>query len=137
MAYSALALDHFARPRHAGRWPDDAAGIAAGEARTPASAAVMRFQVRVVGDRIAAARFQAYGCVATIAAGSWLAERVTGVAVDEALGLKAAAIADALALPAEKRHCALIVEDALRSALASFTRTGIRADNTLIMDTSR
>lgn len=131
MAYSELVWSHFARPRNAGAWPASRCDVGTGSAATPASDAVMRIQVRVSGGRVVEARFQAYGCVSTIAAGSWLSERVTGVDLADARALRAAEIADALDLAPVKRHCALLAEDALCAALTRFTDGAAGAENRL------
>lgn len=115
--YSDRVWQHFLRPCNAGAWRD-APDIVSGEAETPASGALMRLQLRMRGNRIEDARFQVHGCVSAIAAGSWVTQRVRGRCVREAWALDAAQIDTALALAPEKRFCALLAEDALRSALA-------------------
>lgn len=117
--YSESVWAHFLRPRHAGAWapgPDTGCG----EAGTPASGAVLKIQVWVRAERIVDARFQAYGCVSTIAAGSWLAAWLHGRRLSEARALEASEIDAALALAPEKRFCALLAEDALRAALGDY-----------------
>lgn len=117
MRYSAAVWSHFAHPRNAGRWPAGETGIFTGRAVTPASDAVLCLHLRIAEGQVREARFQAHGCVSTIAAGSWLSDWVTGLDVRTARTLSAADIAAALDLAAEKRHCALLAEDALRAAL--------------------
>lgn len=83
-------------------------------ASTPASRNVLRLQVKMDGARIADARFQAYGCPTTIAVGSWLADWLVGRTVDELAGFSATLPREALEIPEQRIHCALLAEDAVR-----------------------
>jgi NifU-like protein involved in Fe-S cluster formation len=113
--YSPEVWRRFRAPRHAGVL--DGAGVCMGEARTPASKAVLRLFLDIGQGRIRAARFQALGCPSSIAAGDWLCEWLEQRSVSEAARLTVAELAEALALAAERRHCAVLAEDALRHAL--------------------
>lgn len=117
--YSEMVWAQFVRPSFAGSWTA-APDVGSGEAGTPASGAVMKIQVRVRDGRIVDARFQAYGCVSTIAAGSWVASWLRDRHLSEAQALEASEIDAALALAPEKRFCALLAQDALRAALADY-----------------
>lgn len=77
----------------------------------------MKIYLRTESGRVAEARFKAYGCVSTIAAGDWVAEWARGKTLVEARGLTAEQIAQALKLAPLKRHCALLAQDALCAAL--------------------
>ena len=111
--YSAEVWRRFAAPAQAG----ELAEAAVGEAGTPASRAKLRLYLRLAQGRIAEARFKAYGCVSTIAAGDWVAGWAQGKTPAEARGLSAGEIAAALQLAPVKRHCALLAQDALQAAL--------------------
>lgn len=113
--YSPEVWARFSAPTCAG----ELSGTSVGEAGTPASRAVIKIYLRMEGGRVKAARFKAYGCVSTIAAGDWVAEWAHGKTLAEARGLTAEQIAHALKLAPIKRHCALLAEDALRAALDS------------------
>lgn len=115
--YSGAVWSNFVRP-HRGHVEEDAGGLRSGEAGTPASEAVLALHIQVEGGRIRAASFQAYGCVSTIAAGSWVARWLEGRSLQEAVALEAEDIDRALALAPEKRFCALLAKDALQAALA-------------------
>ncbi len=111
--YSPEIWSRFSAPGHAGELAD----AAVGEAGTPASRARLRLYLRVTDGVIAEARFKAYGCVSTIAAGDWVADWASGKTLAEARGLTAEQIAQVLVLAPIKRHCAVLAEDALRAAL--------------------
>ena len=93
-------------------------GILTAEAATPASRSQLRLQVKMTDTRIGDARFQAYGCPTTIAVGAWLAERVVGRAVQELAGIDAKSIREALEIPEDRTHCALLGEDLVKSLLS-------------------
>ncbi|HWP34807.1 MAG TPA: iron-sulfur cluster assembly scaffold protein [Thermodesulfobacteriota bacterium] len=114
--YSARAVEHFRNPRHAGDLPD---ATHVGEARHAPTGARVRLALRVEGGRIAEARFRALGCSGTIAACSVTTELITGRRVEEAAALGPEAIEAALdGLPEDRAHCAPLVVEALRRALA-------------------
>jgi NifU-like protein involved in Fe-S cluster formation len=117
--YSGAVWSLFSRTPRAGTL--DGSGVLSVEAGTPASRSRLRLQVRMAPQRIDDARFQAYGCPTTIAVGAWLAERVAGAPVGELAGIDAKEIRQALEIPEDRLHCALLGEDlvkALRDQLA-------------------
>jgi NifU-like protein involved in Fe-S cluster formation len=115
MDYSPQIWQRFRQPRYSGKL--EGAGLVAGEARTPASKAVLRLQLRVTAGRVEAARFLALGCPSTVAAADWLCEWLEGRELAEAGSLSATDLAQALELVAVRRHCAVLAEDALRAVL--------------------
>lgn len=92
---------------------------ATGTATTRAGSGRLRLQVRLDGPRVSDARFQAYGCPTTIAVGAWLAERTVGRSLSDLAALRAADIRQALEIPEDRLHCALMGEDAIKSLCRS------------------
>jgi tRNA-specific 2-thiouridylase len=94
--------------------------------------------VRVEGDRVAAAGFEAGGCAAARAAGSAAVELVEGASVLEAARLTPDHIAEELGgLAPAGRHAAELAADALHRALGAAARDGApalahRYDRTLV-----
>jgi NifU-like protein involved in Fe-S cluster formation len=88
------------------------------EAATPASRSRLRLQVKMADARIGEARFQAYGCPTTIAVGAWVAGRVVGRPVAELSGIDSKMILEALEIPEDRTHCALLGEDLVKSLLS-------------------
>ncbi len=84
MELSEIFKDHLARPRNAGELPD-ATSVA--EATNPICGDRLRLSLRVVGERIEATGFLAYGCPPTIVCGSALAEMLDGMTIEAANGL--------------------------------------------------
>lgn len=90
-----------------------------GEAGRARDGTLVRFGLQRVGEQIVDARYEVFGCPAAIAAAAWVADHVAEAALTVAASLYGRSIAAALELPAEKMGVVLVVEDALRSALAA------------------
>jgi NifU-like protein len=76
--------------------------------------------LQLAGERIVAAKMQAYGCAPTLAAASALTELVNGKTIEQAGALVSAAVVAALnGLPRGKRHAADLAIEALQAALAA------------------
>lgn len=120
MAYGPRIMEHFQSPRNAGVLED---ANAVGDEENPACGDVARLFLRIEGGRILAARFQARGCPASIAACSVTTEMVSGKTLAEVEGLSREDIARALGgLPASKVHCSVLAADALRKALQDYRK---------------
>ena len=120
MAYSALVMDHFQRPRNAGVM-EDANGV--GDEENPACGDVARLFLRIEGAIILRASFQARGCPASIAACSVATEMARGKSIAEIEGLSRQDVADALGgLPPGKVHCSVLAADALHKAVQDYRR---------------
>lgn len=116
MSYSETFKEHLANPRHAGELPEP---DAVAEEINPVCGDRLRLSLRLSGSRIEEARFLAYGCPATLACGSALAEMLAGMTTDEAAGLTRQRLTEALGgLPARKGHAAALALETLRSALS-------------------
>ena len=114
--------DHLTAPRGRGRLRDAAHTGAAGGA---ACGDLISLSVRVEGDRVAEAGFEAKGCAAARAAGSAAVEAAEGAPVLEVARLTPDRIAEAVGgLSPARRHAALLASDALHRALGAAARAG-------------
>ncbi|MGH8372876.1 MAG: iron-sulfur cluster assembly scaffold protein [Gammaproteobacteria bacterium] len=114
-------LEHFHAPRNAGTFPAETPGIATGRAGAVRHGREIQIQLQVDEEgRITACRYRVYGCPATIALCSLASERLPGMTLSEAGEWRAMALAEELALPAEKRAAVLVLEDAVRAAVRSY-----------------
>ncbi len=117
-----LFEDHLAAPRGLGAladWPH------AGAAGGAACGDLVRVAVRVEGDRVAEAGFDADGCGAVRAAGSAVVELVEGESFVQAALITADDVAGALGgLIPPKRHAAELAADALHRALGAAAKAG-------------
>lgn len=119
--YSAQVLDHFQNPRNAGDLPD---ADAIAQIENPGCGDVLRLALKIHGGRIAAVRFKAKGCVASIACASALTELITNMTLGQAKAVRAEAVTDAVGgLPNGSAHAAQLAIDALFAALKQIKAT--------------
>ena len=122
MPYSETFKDHIAHPRNAGELAD---ANATADETNPVCGDRLRLDLRIQDERIDAARFLAYGCPATLACGSALAEMLEGMTVEEALQLTRREIVRAVGgLPATKQHAAALAIETLQAACQKPDRQG-------------
>lgn len=117
MASDAL-LEHFKHPRNAGVFSAAELRVSRVQVGCAKRRALIALQLKFAEDgAIAAARFQAYGCAATLAAASWISAWLPGKSPHQAQRLHDSDIIAALALPPEKMHCAVLAQQAVLAAL--------------------
>ena len=130
--------DHLSAPRGRGRLTPGDAGVHSGAAGGAPCGDLVRLDLRVRGDSVAEAGFEARGCGAAIAAGSAAVELVSGRPVLEAARIDLDGIAQELGgLSPAKRHAAVLAADALHRALGAAAGSGAvqlaaRPDRTLV-----
>lgn len=120
--YSDTVLDHFYHCRGVGTLPDSDTNVVVGKAGSEAGGELLKLYLRVVNHTVIDAKFQAYGCCATIAVGSWLVEYCLNKQVDTLKQLTSQMITEALSLSKIRKQAALLGEDALKSALSEANR---------------
>jgi cysteine desulfurase len=98
----------------AGTFAPETAGVVNLRAENRASASWLALHLRCEGERVAEARFTAFGCPVGIAAGHWLARAAEGQPLAAVAALTVAAVRAALEIPDDKLHCAFMVEDCVR-----------------------
>jgi cysteine desulfurase len=111
---------YFRAPPQLPRFPEGSApaGIRHGRAGRRAEGTEIYFELEIDGGIVKKARFTAYGCPHTLAVTSWLCEVVEGTRREAGPPGSPADWAGKFDVPAEKLGRLLIVEDALRAALA-------------------
>jgi nitrogen fixation NifU-like protein len=115
LTYSETFRDHVANPRNAGELPD-ATSVA--EETNPVCGDRLRLSLRICNGRIEAARFLAYGCPATLACGSALAEMIERLTLDQAMEVTRSDIVDAVGgLARGKQHAAALAIETLQKAI--------------------
>jgi nitrogen fixation NifU-like protein len=113
--FSDKLLDHFRNPRHVGELPPPAITV---EVSNPACGDILRLSAAFDGDRLVEAGYRVRGCTASIAAGSALAELITGQTRSALAGITAADIEARLGgLPPTSKHVAALCIDGLRALL--------------------
>ena len=116
--YSEKVMDHFENPRNVGKMPD-ADGI--GEVGNAKCGDIMRMYIKVRDDVITDVKFNTFGCGSAIASSSMATEMIKGKPVSEALELSNKAVVEALdGLPAQKIHCSVLAEEAVKAAVKDY-----------------
>lgn len=130
MAYSDKVLDHYENPRNVGSLDKNDPDVGTGMVGAPACGDVMKLQIKVNEETgiIEDAKFKTYGCGSAIASSSLVTELLKGKTLDEASTIKNSAIAEELALPPVKIHCSVLAEDAIKSAIADYTKKKSQKD---------
>ena len=124
MLYSEKVMDHFTNPRNVGEVEN---ANAVGQVGNAVCGDIMKMTMRIENDVIQDVKFKTFGCGSAIATSSMATELVKGKPISEALSLTNKAVAEALdGLPAQKMHCSVLAEEAIKAALADYyTRQGI------------
>lgn len=114
--YNPTLLDHFEHPRNAGDLPGATAQV---EVSNPVCGDVLRLAARFERGQVQEARFKTQGCVASIAASSWLTDWMRGKSADDLGKLTPENVAEGLGgLAPASSHAADLACDALRLLLS-------------------
>jgi nitrogen fixation NifU-like protein len=122
--YSKTIIEHFKRPRNAGKIKN-ASGI--GEAGNILCGDIMRLYLKIKKnkkgeDYIKDIKFETLGCIVAIANTSLLTTMVKGKTIKEALKIKKEDLIKELGqpLPPFKIHCSVLALDALKEAIYDY-----------------
>lgn len=120
MEYSEKVIDHFMNPRNVGEM-EDASGV--GTVGNVQCGDIMRVFLKIEDGIIKDATFKTFGCGAAVATSSMATEMVKGKTIQEALTITNKSVMEALdGLPAVKKHCSVLAEEALQSALWDYAK---------------
>jgi nitrogen fixation protein NifU and related proteins len=108
-------MEHVASPRNQGPMENpDRIGLVG----VPGNGPFMLLCLRIQENRVVQAKFQTYGCGASIAAGSLLTILITNRTLEECLALTVEQLTEALGgVPPNKLHCPALAIGALQNAL--------------------
>ena len=128
-------MDHFRNPRNVGVI-ENADGV--GEVGNAKCGDIMKIYLKIENDIIVDVKFETFGCGSAIASSSMATEMIKGKPISEALGLTNKAVTEALdGLPAQKIHCSVLAEEAVKSAVKDYyDKNGIIYDCKLFHDCS-
>lgn len=118
MEYTEKVMEYFSNPKNVGKI-DDASGV--GNVGNPQCGDIMRLYIKVENNIIVDAKFKTFGCGAAIASSSIMTELVKGKTIEEAMKVTNKMVIDELGgLPAAKRHCSVLAEEALQDAIKDY-----------------
>ena len=125
--YSEKVMDHFMNPRNVGTI-ENPSGV--GEVGNAKCGDIMKIYLKIENDIIVDVKFETFGCGSAIASSSMATEMIKGKSIHEAMELTNKAVCEALdGLPAQKVHCSVLAEEAIKSALKDYyDRNGIAYD---------
>lgn len=116
--YSEKVMDHFRNPRNVGII-ENADGV--GEVGNAKCGDIMKIYLKIDNDIISDVKFETFGCGSAIASSSMATELIKGKPLSDALKLTNKAVAEALdGLPANKIHCSVLAEEAIKSAIEDY-----------------
>jgi tRNA-specific 2-thiouridylase len=95
-----------------------------GQAGSTDCGALVRVEVAVEGRSVAEAKYQAYGCPATLACAAAAVEKARGLPILEAAGVGSVELAASLELSPDKAYSAETAVDALHAALGAAVAKG-------------
>lgn len=118
--YSEKVMDHFMNPRNVGEI-ENADGV--GQVGNVKCGDIMKMYLKIEDDVIVDVKFKTFGCGSAIATSSIATEMIKGKTIQDALKLTNRAVVDALdGLPAQKVHCSVLAEQAVKSALFDYAQ---------------
>jgi nitrogen fixation NifU-like protein len=113
--YSPEVLDHFQNPRNVG---EVEAPDASAQLENPACGDILKLTIKLDGDRIAAIRFRAKGCVPAMACSSAITEIVKGKTVEKARRVSREELVQKVGgLPEASAHASHLAVDTLQALL--------------------
>ena len=131
--YSETVMDHFRNPRNVGVI-ENADGV--GEVGNAVCGDIMKIYLKIDGGVISDVKFETFGCGSAIASSSMATEMIKGKPISEALALSNKAVVEALdGLPAQKIHCSVLAEEAVKAAVKDYyDKNGIAYDAALFAE---
>lgn len=128
MLYTEKVMDHFEHPRNVGEI-EHADGV--GQVGNPKCGDIMKMYLKIDDGVITDVKFKTFGCGSAIATSSMATELIKGKPVSQALTLTNQAVVEALdGLPAQKVHCSVLAEEAIKLALKDYyDKNGIEYDH--------
>ena len=115
--YSKKVIEEYSNPTNFGfiKNPDST-----GEIKGPCKD-TMRFDLKIINERISEIRFWTDGCGASIACGNKLSKMVKGLTLKEADKITSSQLVSTLdGLPEDHKHCSILAVDTLRLSIKNF-----------------
>ena len=118
MLYNDKVMQTFENPKNVGEI-ENYDGI--GTVGNATCGDIMQITIKVENGRIADAKFKTFGCAAAVATSSTATEMIKGMMLDEALTVTNKKVIDYLGgLPAQKIHCSVLAEEAIKKAIDDY-----------------
>ncbi len=117
--YNDRVIKEFSNPQNAGELKD---ANAVGQVGNATCGDIMKIFMKINDDNVIEdVSFQTFGCAAAIATSSVATSMIKGKTVDEALKITNAQVVEELGgLPAQKLHCSVLAEEAIKAAVHDY-----------------
>ena len=116
--YNEKVIEVFSNPKNVGKIEN---ADAVGTVGNATCGDIMKIYLKIENNVIVDAKFQTFGCAAAIATSSTATEMVIGKTLEEAEQLTNADVVESLGgLPAQKMHCSVLAEEAIREAIKDY-----------------
>ena len=116
--YNEKVMEAFKNPKNVGE-VENYDGL--GKVGNAACGDIMQITIKVENNRIVDAKFKTFGCAAAVATSSTATEMIKGMTLDEALTVTNKKVIDYLGgLPAQKIHCSVLAEEAIKGAIDDY-----------------
>ena len=116
--YNERVMKEFQNPQNVGEMPD---ANAVGTVGNASCGDIMQISLKIENDIIVDAKFKTFGCAAAIATSSTATEMIKGLTLEEALKVTNKAVVEKLGgLPAQKLHCSVLAEEAIKKAIEDY-----------------
>lgn len=116
--YNERVIKEFSAPHNVGELPD-ANGM--GKVGNATCGDIMQVFLKIENNVIVDVSFKTFGCAAAIATSSVATQLIKGKTVEEALKVTNARVVEELGgLPAQKMHCSVLAEEAIKAAIEDY-----------------
>ena len=118
--YSDKVMEHFMNQRNVGEI-ENADGV--GQVGNAKCGDIMKMYLKIEDGIIKDCKFKTFGCGSAIATSSIATEMIIGKSIEEAVALTNRAVVEALdGLPAQKVHCSVLAEQAVKAAIYNYAQ---------------
>lgn len=118
--YNDRVVKEFQNPQNVGEMKD---ANAVGTVGNATCGDIMKIYMKIEDNIIKDVSFQTFGCAAAIATSSVATTMIKGKTVDEALKITNAEVVETLGgLPAQKLHCSVLAEEAIKAAVNDYLK---------------
>ncbi len=117
MWYNDKILKLFLQPQHAGEFAPATTNVFTARAGNPGQSDTLQLQIIFAHNHVSDVKFKAQGGVATIAAAEYVTSKIKNKTMNELLAIDSQTIIDALQLPEQRYHAAVLANAALQQLI--------------------
>ena len=133
MEYSKKTLKYYENLKNIGGFDEKLDNVGTGIVGSPLCGDVVKLQlVFDENDRILDAKYKVFGCVSAIASIELVSTLLKGISIEEAKKIKNEDVAESLELTDIKRHCSVLVKEAIESAINNYLAKKNKENNQMI-----